>query len=175
MDVKADDIPAMCAEAPTFEDAVWIACASRRRNGKMHSHQTKVPVAARRQFGWEIISQVGPLVSNLVVRNSFDQFYDIIWGLRPAGIGPLTTYDVAVRLGAYLKLEPQSLYLHTGARMGWDAMWGGDRLGQANVRVPKEIWPAPLRRLSADMAEDFLCTYRDALQAIRRDQHGYPV
>lgn len=175
MDVKADDIPAMCAEAANFEDAVWIACASRRRNGKMHSHQTKVPINARHEFARRIIDQVRPLVNRLVVWGDFDAFYDILWEIRPAGIGPLTVYDVATRVGAYLRLDPVQIYLHTGARLGWDAMWGGDRLGQANVRVPKRIWPAPLRQLSADLAEDFLCTYRDTLRSIRRDLHGYPV
>jgi hypothetical protein len=176
MDVKADDIPAMCAEADTFAEAVWIACASRRRNGKMHSHQTKVSVGARRQFGWEIIGQVGSLVNNLVERNSFDDFYDILRKIRPAGIGPLTTYDVGTRIGAYLRLEPDKIYLHTGARLGWDAMWGERRTaGVYDGRVGRNFWPPALLQLSADMAEDFLCTYRDALKGIQRNQYGVPI
>lgn len=178
MDVKADDIPGMCAAAADFPDAVWLACASRRRNGRMHTHQTKVSVDARREFGYRIIETVEPLISNLVVRDDFDTFYDILWKIRPEGIGPLTTYDVATRIGAYLKLEPKSIYLHTGAMMGWEALWGGRRMvpQQGRVtRVPPEVWPEALRQLSADMAEDFLCTYRDALTRIERTPSGAPI
>ena len=175
MDVKADDIPAMCAEAGTFHEAVWIACASKRRNGKMHSHQTKVKVEARRDFGWNIIQLHDSFPETLLAR-TFDEFHDDLWDIRPVGIGPLTVYDVATRIGAYLKLEPDQIYLHTGARMGWDAMWGERRLaGVYDGRVSRNYWPMALLQLSADMAEDFLCTYREALAKIRRDSYGVPV
>lgn len=180
MDVKADDIPAMCAEADDFETAVWIACASKRRNGKMHSHQTKVTKDARREFGYRILahyliqSRWSPV--NYTVPKSFHSFHQVLWLLRPAGIGPLTVYDVATRVGAYLKLEPDRLYLHTGARLGWNALMGENA---RDYRAVDEIhpldWPKPLRQLSADMAEDFLCTYRDALARIQRDARGRPV
>ena len=171
MDVKADDIPAMCAEAIDFEHAVWIAVESRRRDGRMHTHQTKVKIDARREFGRRIIYWK---MEGFQKAKLFDDWYDVLWGVRPTGIGPLTTYDVAVRTGAYLKLEPVSLYLHTGARLGWNAMWGRRRL-PALDRVEPEFWPPALRRLSADLAEDFLCTYRDTLLRIRRDQNGVPI
>lgn len=171
MDVKADDIPAMCAEAETFDEAVWIACASKRRNGRMHTHQTKVKVDARREFGWAIIG----CAEFLSCQTDFDAFHDILWEIRPAGIGPLTCYDVATRVGAYLRLEPQQIYLHTGARLGWNAMWGERReAGVQDGRVSRNFWPPALLRLSADMAEDFLCTYRDALAKIRRNKYGVP-
>lgn len=182
MDVKADDIPALCAVARSFDDAVWIACASRRGNGKMHSHQTKVSKDARREFGHRIIDRFdsSPLHGHRDPRKleglTFDQFYDKLWDIRPAGIGPLTTYDVATRVGAYLELEPESLYLHTGVRVGYEAMYSGSRRASlVAVRVPVYLWPTPLTQLSADMAEDFLCTYRDALAGIQRDSLGVPI
>lgn len=174
MDVKADDIPAMCAEAASVEDAVWIACASKRRNGKMHTHQTKVRVEARREFGFRIIEQVIP-AGKLILCETFEEFYDILWDIHPAGIGPLTTYDVATRIGAYLGLAPVRLYLHTGARMGWDALWGGFQRYPNVVSVAPEMWPPGLRKLSADLAEDFLCTYRDSLTRIKRNHLGEPI
>lgn len=175
MDVKADDIPAMCAEATDFNAAVWIAVASKRRNGKMHSHQTKVTKDARREFGYRIIDEYHS-DGRLSTPDNFDAFYDRLWDIRPAGIGPLTTYDVATRVGAYLELEPKSLYLHTGVRVGYEAMYSGSRRASAvAVRIPVYLWPTPLTQLSADMAEDFLCTYRDALARIKRDDLGVPI
>jgi hypothetical protein len=181
MDVFADDIPAMCAEAEGFEEAVWIACESRRRNGKMHSHQTKVLKDARRELGHRIIDaypdiyrwQGWPLLD--MANPGFDEFHDFLWEIKPAGIGRLTCYDVATRVGAYLKLEPSQIYLHTGALLGWYALWGGaNRAPFGGGRVHPDRWPPALRVLSADMAEDFLCTYRTALSKIRRDPAGYP-
>ena len=173
MDVFADDIPARCAAANGFEEAVWIACESRRGNGRMHSHQTKVPKDARREFAHRIVEYGRANAAN-AGPNTFDQFYDVLWEIRPAGIGPLTTYDVATRVGAYLELEPDKIYLHTGAWAGWKALWGPHPLAHA-TRVRRELWPVPLRELSADMAEDFLCTYRSALAGIRRDRIGNPI
>lgn len=175
MDVKADDIPGMCLAAETFSEAVWIACASKRRSGRMHTHQTKVSIDARREFGWLIIERFEP-DGRLYTPPTFARFHDILWEIRPAGIGALTTYDVATRVGAYLRLEPVDIYLHTGARMGWEALMGVHaRAYGLTSRVPPERWPAPLRQLSADMAEDFLCTYRDTLRGIQRDSTGAPI
>lgn len=185
MDVFVDDIPAMCAEAQSFEDAVWIAVASKRRNGKMHSHQTKVPKDSRREFGYRIIEAYPNVFRwhGWPVLDSgnlgFDNFYDFLWEVRPAGIGPLTVYDVATRVGAYVELEPISLYLHTGARMGWDAMWNYfwqyRRENIGSPRIHPNSWPPALRALSADQAEDFLCTYRNVIGDIKRDEIGRPV
>lgn len=173
MDVKADDIPGMCAEAKDFDEAVWIAVASKRRNGKMHSHQTKVGIDARREFGYRIITEFNA-EGRLTTPKTFARFHDTLWEIRPEGIGPLTTYDVATRIGAYLELEPVEIYLHTGARAGWNAMVGDQPLIVVGDRVPPGLWPAPLRQLTADQAEDFLCTYRDTLAGIRRDKEGWP-
>jgi hypothetical protein len=165
MDIFADDIPAMCAEAGSFEEAVWIACESRRRNGKMHSHQTKVTKDARRELGHNMIDLWTNHPRELE-RITFDEFHDAIWDIRPGGIGPLTTYDVATRVGAYLKLAPDAIYLHTGARLGWESLMGHSvnyPRGGVPLRVPRGLWPLPLLELTADQAEDFLCTYRTAL------------
>lgn len=178
MDVKADDIPGMCAEAGDFPSAVWYACASRRRSGRMHTHQTKVKVEARREFGYRIISHY--LIpgrwepQTFRAPADFHDFHETLWDIRPEGIGPLTTYDVATRVGAWLKLEPTRLYLHTGARMGWNAMWGFPFMSLSRSILP-DFWPAALRMLSADMAEDFLCTYRDTLKGIARDRQSRPL
>ena len=172
LDVKADDIPGMCLAATNFEEAVWIAVESRRRNGKMHSHQTKVLKSSRREFGYLIIDHY----SYPDWPKTFEQFHDTLREIRPVGIGPLTVYDVATRVGSYLRIEPKSLFLHTGARLGWDAMWGERRsAGVYDGRVSRNFWPPALLQLSADMAEDFLCAYRAALTGIERNRYGVPV
>jgi hypothetical protein len=138
----------------------------------MHTHQTKVSKDARREFAWRIIEAYGVTA----LPGTFSAFHDALWDLRPEGIGALTTYDVATRVGAWAKLEPVEIFLHTGARMGWEALMGVHARAYGKTsRVPPECWPVPLRQLSADMAEDFLCTYRDTLLKINRTPTGEPI
>jgi hypothetical protein len=157
----------------------------------MHNHQSKVKEADRRKFGqrimravywtnrgvpWECENRVvnpsaesgGGVTHNRCHHRkltNFDALHDLMEAVRPHGIGPVTTYDVAVRIGAYAAIEPQSLYLHAGVRAGWRALMPtapfGVRKNWAGVdRLPVDFWPAPLKRMKADDLEDFLCTYR---------------
>lgn len=152
-----DEVVEYCRDADDFIEAVERAVASRRPNGKMHNHQSKVKEVDRRRFGYAIVNAIDPASVA-----DFDSFYDRLREIRPKGIGPVTLYDVATRIGAYLEVEPERLYLHAGVADGWRTLglpvnrsWGG--------RVPRELWPKPLRELPADQVEDLLCCYRALL------------
>lgn len=170
LDVKRDDVVEFCRKAPTWGVAVDRAVASRRPNGKMHNHQSKVKEADRRRFGERII-QDWPTPNN-GWPETFDAFHDRLEEIRPHGIGPVTTYDVAVRVGAFLKLEPESLYLHAGVRQGWLALCPVEPFGYARrwvgfKRIARSDWPTELQSWKADELEDFLCTYRQMFGSIR--------
>ena len=77
-----------------------------------------------------------------------------------AGIGALTVYDIAHRIGAYLRKEPTRVYLHAGTRVGALALGIED-----NVFDPK-ILPKAFSRLSAAEVEDCLCIYKDDLRGV---------
>jgi hypothetical protein len=161
LDTRRDAVVAYCAEAAVWWIAVERAVLSRDANGKHHNHQSKVDLNARIEFGRQILRGS----SNLA--KTFDALYDEFERIRPKGIGPVTTYDVAVRCGAYLRLEPQSLYLHAGVRAGWLALvpsWTQRHVG----RIPRTDWPAELRGMRADDLEDFLCTYRTIFLDLQR-------
>ena len=170
LDLKRDDVVEFCRKAPSWGVAVDRAVASRRPNGKMHNHQSKVKEADRREFG-ERIQREWPKPGNRWPEE-FDAFYDRLWEIRPEGIGPVTTYDVAVRVGAFLELEPQSLYLHAGVRQGWLALcpvepFGFRRRWAGIDRIRTGWWPDEVKPLPADELEDFLCTYRELFRSIR--------
>jgi hypothetical protein len=82
------------------------------------------------------------------------------------GIGPLTCYDIAHRIGAWLrpKLEPIEVFLHRGTGEGAKAVLGW----RANRdRAPMSDFPEGLRRsLTAAQMEDVLCIYRGTLARI---------
>jgi hypothetical protein len=157
-----DEVVEYCRDADNFVEAVERAVASRRPNGKMHNHQSKVKEVDRRRFGYAIVDAIDP-EKDL----SFDDLYDRLREIRPKGIGPVTTYDVATRIGAFLDIEPEQLYLHAGVLEGWKVLHGG-RVPVA-IRLPREMWPKPLRQLPADQVEDLLCCYRALLPEVSLD------
>lgn len=136
----------------------------------MHNHQSKVREANRQALAIRILTRIERHHRGFT---SFDDLHDVIEELRPEGIGPVTTYDVAVRIAAFLRIEPESLYLHAGVRQGWDALMGGESGGRHKLkRIPRWAWPEELRVLPADEVEDFLCTYRTILPGISSSRDG---
>jgi hypothetical protein len=79
------------------------------------------------------------------------------------GIGPLTIYDTATRIGAFLELEPDRVYLHAGTRDGARALG----LVQRDSLSPSNL-PKPFRRLSPSEIEDCLCIYKREVAAVAR-------
>lgn len=71
-------------------------------------------------------------------------------------IGPLTIYDTALRIGAFLRLEPAVVYLHRGTREGAKAIGENHRSECLDVR---EL-PRPFQRLKPYEIEDCLCIYK---------------
>jgi hypothetical protein len=66
-------------------------------------------------------------------------------------------YDAAKRMGAYLGLKANKVYLHAGVRKGVEAL-GLDVKGRPWVEF--DDLPRALRELSVDHLENFLCIYR---------------
>ncbi len=169
---KTDQVIAYCAAAEVFELAVQRAVESRDAMGKHHNHQSKVDITARRLFGRRIIRKAH---RGALPIDDFDDLHDCLDNLKPYGIGPVTVYDVAVRIGAFLGIEPQSVYMHAGVRQGFKAMvMALDRRGHPKVdwykrhlrddRIKVNNFPKPLDSMRADDVEDILCTYRGVFE-----------
>ena len=76
-----------------------------------------------------------------------------------ARFGKLASYDVAHRIGAYLNLVPDYIYLYAGTADGAKALglWGD--------KVEKSKFPKSLQRLSPAQIEDFLCIFKNELSS----------
>jgi hypothetical protein len=147
-------------KSPDFTTAVRRACESRRPNGKMHPHQTKVRAVAREAFGLKIMSYRREIQR----MQTFHEVWSLLDTIKPWGIGDLTCYDVAERLGRYLGLGPERVYLHAGPLVGARAL-GIDIRGRRWLEM-KDL-PIQMRELTADSAEDFLCVFRRKLERFR--------
>jgi hypothetical protein len=82
----------------------------------------------------------------------------------------LTAYDTAIRLAAFLRLEPKRVYLHAGTRDG------ATELGfhRREWLLPKEL-PEPFRQLMPDEIEDCLCIYKREIAANRQKDNAQVV
>ncbi|MGH6871260.1 MAG: hypothetical protein ACREHE_07125 [Rhizomicrobium sp.] len=127
--------------------------------GKKHPHQYRIPppilAAAERALQRET-ARIGKA-------SSFSDLHACVEGTIGfiRGIGPLAIYDITHRIGAFLRLVPEFVYLHTGARDGARAL--GVQGVTANIgQLPKE-----LNRLSAAEIEDLLCIYKADLYSLR--------
>jgi hypothetical protein len=130
-------------------------------DGKIYSHQTRVPRAAK-----EAASKAIRNLDLDAIRDFEDLFERVERAIASIpGIGDLAAYDVAARLGASLgKLPAKRVYLQSGALKG--AMSLGLDVSQRSLAV--EAFPPELQRLAAWEIEDLLCIYKDKLKLVRR-------
>jgi hypothetical protein len=144
-----------------FEKALKLAVLSRtpRANGKgdkRHDHQRLIPQPVLEE-AYDALRK-----KNLQKCKSFKSLHDAIETATDhiLGIGELAVFDFACRIGAKLRLSPDLVYLHAGARTGAKAL--NLRGRTLNVTdLPKEF-----QTLSPRHIEDCLCIHADDLARI---------
>jgi hypothetical protein len=143
----------------TLEDAVRCAALARDARGKRYSHQTRIKRTAIAQAEQRLLAAV----EDLRRCESFDEVYRLVQGALADvyGIGDLYIYDTALRIGAWLGLLPEKVYLHAGVKEGAAAL-GLDTTRDA---LAGEDLPEGLRHLPAHEAEDILCIFKHRLNA----------
>ena len=144
------------ARERSLSAAIRRAALCQRADGKRYSHQRRIPGRILEEA--ELRLQAVEL--GLATAPDFDAVHRLveerIAGID--GIGALTVYDIAHRIGAYLGKEPTRVYTHAGTKVGALALGiGGD------VFDPR-ILPKVFLRLSAAEVEDCLCIYKDDLK-----------
>jgi hypothetical protein len=131
---------------------------------KIHPHQSRRfprPPEALREAHYKLLSDKERLKS----QDTFDKLHELvngtISGIRE--IGPLTVYDISHRIGAFLKMDPQFVFLHAGALAGARALGflvkGGDKLTKEDFVNLNTAFG----ELAPSEIEDCLCLYRKHL------------
>lgn len=142
-------------DQPNLSKAIEVAALCINKENKRHPHQYRIPLKVLRATQDELLLLSGKIRK---VR-SFDQLYNLISALDVYGLGELTRYDIATRIGAFLNLFPDRIYLHAGTRVGATRL-----LGKINKPyLLKSDLPAPfqIRSISCAEIEDILCIYKD--------------
>lgn len=155
--------PRLAAELAWFTQpqpigaAVARAAAAKGPNGKRLPHQ------------WRLLQTVIPAASTKLQRaatilqgaRTFDELFNMIRvaiGSIP-GVGPLYIYDTALRLGAFLGLQPTEVYLHAGVRDGAKRLLSN----LSASMVPLSQFPSTFHVLPPYEMESLLCCYRGHL------------
>lgn len=106
-----------------------------RPSGKRHPHQRRIPRALLEAVEGRL-QGIGRKLSNATDFAALHRVIEKeIGGIK--GVGALTVYDIAHRIGAHFKRSPERVYLHAGTRTGARVFnISGDSFD------PKEIaWP----------------------------------
>jgi hypothetical protein len=141
----------------TLADAVDIAARCVLPSGKRHDHQHRIPPESLAE------ARARLLAVDLGSCRTFDELHtEVNATIRDIWmVGPLVVYDVAHRIGAFLRLEPEHVYLHRGTREGALALG----LGRGREWIDLAELPDEFGRLTPAEAEDCLCIYKKRLGA----------
>ena len=145
----------------SLEDALRVAGKSQDEQGKRYRHQRRIKAEAIADATKRFID----LHDELQHCASFHQLWTLIRdNLKPIrGIGDLYIYDASLRIGAYLRLTPERVYLHAGTRMGARKSGLLLRAGDRREWLEANELPAHLRDLPPSDVENLLCIYEGRL------------
>ena len=142
-----------------FADAITKSAMAELPGGGRFSHQRLIPKS--------VLCAAKDALLNVDVTQArnFDELHRLVRNtIGPIkGVGALMVYDTAHRIGAYLKLRPQFVYLHAGVKSGAKALG----LDYRTDKLPMSALPKAFHRLLPEQAEDCLCIYKDALKKIK--------
>jgi hypothetical protein len=148
-----------CKNQNNLSDAIYFAAISENHLGKRHSHQYRLKKMDMLIFAEKLKSH------EIQIKNAetFDVLFKLIQniGFKLNGIGEMLIYDAAERIGLFLNLFPDKIYLHAGTRIGAEKM-----LGKINSNtISKAKLPEPFKssNLSCTEIEDILCMYKNRL------------
>jgi hypothetical protein len=152
---KAAEESAMFRRMPSLGLAIHHAALAIDEQEKCFDHQALI-IPSARQKAKEILTRES---ARLDAVRSFDELHVLVDELLSPvrGIGELYIYDAALRLGAYLRLLPERVYLHRGTRDGARAL--GLDVSRPYLEIHET--PAALQTLSADAIESFSCIFRN--------------
>lgn len=147
----------------SLDDAIHYAALATNCCEKRYSHQRRI-TRENLQLSKKILLQN---IEKINKCPSFDTLYTVLERLLDpvSGLGELYIYDTAFRLGVYLNLMPERVYLHAGTRIG------AKNLGFDGKNKTLEVAQMPewLQQLQPYEIEDVLCIFKDKLSKIQID------
>lgn len=147
------------ASSKSVEEAITRASLATDQRGKRYDHQRRIP----RQ---SLQAAKAALLKNEASIKTATTFEEVLTIITKAvtdihRIGNLYMYDAALRIGAYLHLQPERVYLHAGTKTGAQAL----RIPLNRAFLEPHELPVELRDRPPAEVEDILCIYKDQLRS----------
>lgn len=123
-------------------------------NRKTQSHQRRIKRETKGNLEQHLLS-IYPLLSSF---NDFDELRELI---RIKGIGDVTIYDTADRIGYAFGIHPKKVYIHRGAKIGAKNLMGPKFVRGRKFLYMDEL-PEEFQKLTPREVENCLCIYKDS-------------
>ena len=143
-----------------LNNTVRAAALSELSCGCRHGHQHRIPRSVLQQAADKLTrAGISSCTTFADIHDAVETSIGCIWG-----IGELTVYDIAVRIGAKRGLKPCRVYLHAGTREG------ARTLGLGGYAIQKSAFPSEFSTLTPGEIEDCLCIFKADLQRLNMDR-----
>lgn len=145
------------ADRPNLVQTIEHAALARTPYRAKHDHQRRLTQTALRAMADALLQAQADVQSCA----SFEDLHQLVTriGAGIYGFGVVGYYDTALRIGAYLGLSPERVYLHAGTKKGARNLGLDTRAGA----LPLSAFPRELCALGGADLENLLCIYKDAL------------
>jgi hypothetical protein len=146
------------ASLDSLDEAIDNASLGKDERGKRHPHQRRLEELKMLRARYYLLGY-RERISSL---SSFNDLLDIVESVtdRVEGLGELYAYDTALRIGSFIGVLPEKVYLHAGARVGAKALGVDGKVKAIELRS----LPVPFHSLEPHQAEDALCIYKKLLR-----------
>ena len=139
--------------AGSLRERILKAANANSYDRPKHRHQWLIAPDLLAQFAARLVV----MLPEIERARSFPELLSLVSSARIKGVGPLTVYDTAQRIGWGQRIEPKEVYLHAGTREGAKRLkWEYKR-----DSIRRSALPSELASLSASEIEDMLCIYAD--------------
>lgn len=139
-----------------LEAAINVAAKAENERGLRYSHQNRITRKAIQEANKLLLEKHDVLQRCKSFHELWQRIRIILETVK--GLGELYIYDTALRIGAYLNLLPDRVYLHAGTRTGANAF---GIVSRHTEWIDVDELPSILRELPPHEVEDILCIYKD--------------
>jgi len=165
-----DKLIDLCKSLP-LNLAIRKAALARYGNGEKHPHQELIDDQILKKFADNLVQDIDLIEQS----KSFSDLLDIVSNARINGIGALTIYDTAHRIGAKLGVFPDYVYLHRGTLFGAISLFKQKEVrnllklegsikhvavNKLTEKLSKKDFPKIFHSLECFEIEDILCIYK---------------
>jgi hypothetical protein len=154
-----------CKSQSGISEAIRSAALAKDERGKTHSHQRRIknPGTTLEKFYENLTTRK----DDILQAPDFEALLKIVEECRVKGVSEVCCYDTANRIGSYLGIFPQMIYLHAGSRVGAHRLLG-TRVRSRSISV--QDLPGALQNssLTPGEIEDLLCIYKDKLGLVQQ-------